>query len=396
MSDTKSRIWGLDLMRATAIIFVLVFHWLAINLNGVEYSDIVYYSSILGYLGVEFFFVLSGFLIGGILIKLYVNEKFTLTTIWHFWIKRWLRTLPLYYSILLVYLLYAQVKHIHISGVWKYVLFVQNFFEYNTHNNDFYGVSWSLAIEEWFYLSFPLILYITHLLLNKSMSSRKIIFITIILYLALPLCERLYLAYLSDDISWKSVFRKAVVCREDSIAFGVLGSFLFVYAKDKIYHNKLVFFVFGSTILIFCSLIFIQEVAKDYFYNTGGVSIFSKTLLFSLVNFGILFMLPFFYYTTTTSNLFSLCISYVSKISYSLYLNHMLVLLFVNKLLKFFISTQSSIYLYCNVVLFIVFSFLLSSLTYKYIEQTFLKLRDKIWNDKYKIIAIRKEPALPR
>jgi len=96
--DYEKRVFGLDLMRALAIIFVVIGHggWILdkanTNFPWIRFID-----------GVELFFVLSGFLIGGILIKIFQNtESLNLNTIWDFWIRRWFRTLPNYYLVLVL------------------------------------------------------------------------------------------------------------------------------------------------------------------------------------------------------------------------------------------------------------------------------------------------------
>ena len=141
---------GLDLIRATAIGFVLLSHmgtftYMPDNLN-----------YMLGYWGVELFFVLSGFLIGRILINNLINN----VTIFSFWKRRWLRTLPSYFLFLSVNTVIAITMQWGI-GKWKvitYLIFVQNL--YFPASPNFFLESWSLSVEEWFYISIPLVFYL--------------------------------------------------------------------------------------------------------------------------------------------------------------------------------------------------------------------------------------------
>src|SRR5690606_10309411 len=94
--DLTSRVWGLDIMRAIAIMTVLISHSSQFILDGS--SSLMYHS---GVAGVEIFFVLSGFLIGGILIKVFQKE-YSLNNILNFWKRRWIRTIPNYYLALLI------------------------------------------------------------------------------------------------------------------------------------------------------------------------------------------------------------------------------------------------------------------------------------------------------
>ena len=120
----ENRVFGLDLMRALAIIFVVIGHggWILDKANThfpwIRFID-----------GVELFFVLSGFLIGGILIKIFQNAKsIKLETIWSFWIRRWFRTLPNYYLVLvlnIVVVYFGIIKEDFTQFNWKFFLFLQ-------------------------------------------------------------------------------------------------------------------------------------------------------------------------------------------------------------------------------------------------------------------------------
>ena len=97
-SDYNKRVFGLDLMRALAILFVVIGHGGHLlekantNFPWIKLID-----------GVELFFVLSGFLIGGIIIKEFQNNgTFGIKQIFHFWKRRWFRTLPNHYLILIL------------------------------------------------------------------------------------------------------------------------------------------------------------------------------------------------------------------------------------------------------------------------------------------------------
>lgn len=118
-----------------------------------------------GWAGVDLFFVLSGYLIGNqILSPIARKEPFSLKT---FFARRLLRTLPNYYFVLALYLLFPSV----IGGssaapIWKFLTFTQNF---GLAYGQTFTHSWSLCIEEQFYLILPLVAL---LLARFSRSSR--------------------------------------------------------------------------------------------------------------------------------------------------------------------------------------------------------------------------------
>src|SRR4051812_45813147 len=133
----EGRNFGLDVVRCLAITCVLTAH------SGVY----TFFGLNLGFVGVEIFFVLSGFLIGQILVRDFAAPADS-RIIFKFYLHRWLRTLPLYLLVLIV-------KDLCEDGGTHL-----RFYFFSQRNSDltFFPVSWSLQIEEWFYLLLPLFL----------------------------------------------------------------------------------------------------------------------------------------------------------------------------------------------------------------------------------------------
>jgi len=146
-TQAAARSDGLDLARALAILLVCIAHFG--GLFAADTSPIFAALIYAGNAGVELFFSLSGFLIGRILIRL-ARDGLTAGSIGNFWARRWLRTLPLYYVTLVVVCWWL--------GLWdlRSFLFVQNF-GFQSRPQPMI-VSWSLVMEEYFYLSFPLLM----------------------------------------------------------------------------------------------------------------------------------------------------------------------------------------------------------------------------------------------
>nr|BDT31527.1 acyltransferase [Myxococcus sp. MH1] len=146
------RMDGLDVLRAFAILGVLVFHAPAAVHDAVPYA--VRFAFAHGWMGVDLFFVLSGYLVGR---QVFATEEGpTLgAQLRTFWLKRWMRTLPLYFVVLALYALKPWlVGTPFVGGGWHYALFLQNF----GHPRDFVQ-SWSLCVEEHFYLVLPLLAF---------------------------------------------------------------------------------------------------------------------------------------------------------------------------------------------------------------------------------------------
>ena len=140
---------GLDLLRALAIILVVVYH---AALFGFKLPGRV---DRFGWIGVDLFFVLSGYLIGGqLLASLARDQRIKLG---RFFTRRALRIVPAYFVVLAIYfLLPAWGEYPEMSQpLWKFLLSVQNI---ALHGGTAFSHAWSLAVEDQFYVALPFLL----------------------------------------------------------------------------------------------------------------------------------------------------------------------------------------------------------------------------------------------
>jgi peptidoglycan/LPS O-acetylase OafA/YrhL len=155
-----SHIPQLDGVRGIAILAVMLVHS-ADRLNSLGVRSIFRY----GWVGVDLFFVLSGFLITRILLQARESDRFFR----NFYVRRALRVWPLYYSIVVLTFALAPsvVSHYGLQasqatdcrGALVYVLFLQNLWHSSIPLNPMLGVTWSLAIEEQFYVVWPALVF---------------------------------------------------------------------------------------------------------------------------------------------------------------------------------------------------------------------------------------------
>jgi len=150
---------SIDGIRAVSILLVMVYHIFLVyeksnpnesiesmlNQLGMGWSWVVN-----GDKGVDVFFVMSGFLITGILLRTYA--KLGHLNLKNFYIRRYLRLTPVYYFMLVVYFLLSAPNS---ENIWANFLYVSNFIDYKDQAA---GWTWSLAVEEQFYFIYPLIL----------------------------------------------------------------------------------------------------------------------------------------------------------------------------------------------------------------------------------------------
>lgn len=157
-----NRIKIIDGIRGIAILLVIAYHYVFGNavLDSPLANKLIKFLN-LGWSGVDLFFVLSGFLIVGILL----DSKGSNTYFSTFYIRRGLRILPLYYILLLLYLILPEFilnDDLFKDSVpfWSYLSFTQNFFMIR-HNFGlgWIAITWSLAVEEQFYLLLPALIW---------------------------------------------------------------------------------------------------------------------------------------------------------------------------------------------------------------------------------------------
>ncbi|MEM6414830.1 MAG: acyltransferase [Pseudomonadota bacterium] len=146
----------LDLLRCVAIILVLLRHGCrALNAQGMEYPPFIQNLMINGWIGVDLFFVLSGYLIGCSLADL--QQKNTKASLIVFFRKRAYRILPAYYTVLILSVLFIVMREpVGLDNVsWRllyHMLMMQDYFPANIN-----VVFWSLGVEAKFYLIAPLL-----------------------------------------------------------------------------------------------------------------------------------------------------------------------------------------------------------------------------------------------
>ncbi|MGN6152879.1 MAG: acyltransferase family protein [Lysobacteraceae bacterium] len=145
------RLPGLDSLRAIAVVWTMLFHSFLVGGLGEHGS----WLSRFGWMGVDLFFVLSGFLIGQqVLAPLARGEGLSFRD---FWLRRAFRILPAYWAMLALYLLWPGFREAPgMEPWWKFAGFVVNLSIDYTANAAF-SHAWSLCVEEHFYLLFPLL-----------------------------------------------------------------------------------------------------------------------------------------------------------------------------------------------------------------------------------------------
>lgn len=344
---------GLDGLRAIAVLGIIIYHLNKQWLTG-------------GFLGVDTFFVISGYLITSLLLKEYDDTG--IIKLKSFWIRRLKRLLPAVIVLLMVVgtatlLLKSdniiRVKHDIIAAIfyvsnWWYIAKDVNYFE----QFSFMPLKhlWSLAIEEQFYIFFPVIL-VTLLLTIKKRYKIGFIFLGVSI---ISLGLMMFIYSINGDHS-RVYF--GTDTRLQTLLLGVILAFLWPPFKLKNDPPKVVKYVIDSigslSFIVLILLFFIINDETNWIYDGGFylISILTLFIIASVVH-------P----STWIAKIFSNpVLVFIGKRSYSLYLWHFAVISFVH---SYYVDGQIPVYVYfIDISLTIIFA----ELSYRFIETPFRK-----------------------
>ncbi len=337
-----------DGLRAISILCVILYH----TSQSFKLDSVLMDS---GNIGVDLFFIISGFLITTLLIR--EKEKYGQINLKNFYIRRILRIFPLYYLLLffhlflVIYVLNAKypVESQQFLNNFKYFFtYTSNWFvNRNEETRTIFYYAWSLAAEEQFYLFWPLILYIC---VKRSYSFLVIIIVSLLSLLFSP-------SFGVVAVSSPSVLITILSNIPLAICLGVISALLL--------HSR-----YGQKIFDLISAWPVLEI-----------SLLAVVLLYILYAYGLTSKLPLLLaMATLTACLATNRVSFISsffqnnvivsfgKVSYGLYLYHLLI---VNVVLALngLIELPSVI----NISLIIIISYFVSYLSYKYFEMFFLE-----------------------
>jgi peptidoglycan/LPS O-acetylase OafA/YrhL len=407
MKVKLSYIPELDGIRALAAFLVMLTHWPNVLL-----------SLKFGWIGVNIFFVLSGFLITRILVA--EKEQSLKSYLQQFYFKRSLRIFPLYYAfILLGLILFLLVSswfpsllaiESYKSGydtitkdfAWYFAyaynikINLRYFFEWNDSSNHFFGHLWSLAVEEQFYLIFPFIVYFASL---KNL--KRVILGLIIICPLLRLWAALYGHTLVTDSYWfGELFYSNTLLQADALAWGAAIT-LFDFKFKKHYLNFVLVFAIWLLVGLTC-LFFLRKAGyflvegKSLGYNFPGfwyqqftpywfinIRPFYQSILVNVL--AVALILPATQNKPLFAKIFNFpIVSYFGKISYGIYLFHNPIMaLFViagGYLGGWYLFTANPVIEIFVFIIYFLVVFGVAHLSYQYFEKIFLKFKN---NPKY-------------
>lgn len=383
MSD--KRILEIDGIRAIACLLVLTLHCVVGPLpllEGTLAYEIRFVFLIFLAGGVDLFFVLSGFLIGGILL----DNRESRNIFRVFWARRITRIFPVYYLLVALYGLillapqlppWLQVFQITTVPYWSYATFTQNFAmaAVQSGGSDFLGVTWSLAVEEQFYLILPL--------LAVLLSRRWLMVTAAIAIIATPLIRTYFWSHIG--FHWAYIL---LPCRMDTLMWGVIAAY--IIRNEKALQCVQRYRRWGDLIAaaIFLSIIFqaLPTLAAWLFPSKTEES-YPKLLIITLQNasLAVLLMWGVLRVFTVDRSASRYCavlrwqpLRVIGLISYSAYMIHQII----NNMVHVSIHGNEPVLTgwgdFYIPILVLGITFILAGLSYRFIEEPFRRLGRRI------------------
>jgi peptidoglycan/LPS O-acetylase OafA/YrhL len=231
------RIPELDGLRGVAIFLVILCHYIGGNPPGARHSFTRRIAEVLdlGAVGVDLFFILSGFLIGGILLDSRSSPRYYRT----FYLRRFFRIIPIYYLWLALFGLamlaakmwnvWGGVEFHTVVPYWAYFVFLQNYFQGATWVQVYWlGPLWSLAVEEQFYLlAPPVVRKLPPVRLLKVLSGVLVFSLLLRLFLSSMYGASYGYWGINASTDW-------MPCRADDLALGMIVATLWANPQSRI------------------------------------------------------------------------------------------------------------------------------------------------------------------
>lgn len=336
---------GLDGMRAIAVLIVVTYH------AGWPFP---------AGLGVSAFFVISGFLITWLLLK--EVDRSRSIDLRSFYLRRALRIFPAYYAFILVSLVadYLSGDRRSLDAAVPALLYVQNYYNaLHDHPSISIAHAWSLSIEEQFYLLWPFLL--TFLIRLPV----RVIAAAISLFILLVVAWRIFVFFYTDlGTSW---IYNAFDTRADSLAVGCLLAVSLNLQRahqilERVTKSRLAPFAVLLTLVVWR---YFQSAELRYTVGLTVEPILLSVLILQLMR-------------VSTDSGWSFLnwkpIAYIGRLSYGMYLYHVLALAVTSKLLRHLNALNQAWYLILGVCMTIA----LAAASYHWYEKYFLRLKGRL------------------
>ena len=368
---SSGRIPELDGLRGMAILMVILYHFISMSpvappnrlVHGLQIAFQM------GWAGVDLFFVLSGFLIGGILLEAKGSPRYFRT----FYLRRIHRIFPIYYIWIVAYFLLAFTPLLHWVGplgiavdkltiIPVYILFLENtaWSRGPAFRTGWLSGLWSLAVEEQFYLIMPAVV--------RFLSRRALVISLFLAIFGAPAARILVYKYIVPSHGAAPYI--LTPCRADALAMGVLLAVIWREERWKTWLHSHVGWLYGILGLLLAGVLYLNFIGETQYGYTMTVwgyscldSFFAMLLLLALV-------VPRGFWA-------SICrwpiLIELGGISYCVYIIHGAVYEFCHSLLSTPSSGISSIRALVATVFAAAITWVIAKLSWRYLEHPMIR-----------------------
>ena len=366
MSPAPGHAFGLDALRATAVASVLLAHGSLFHADahpGARFVLVIF-----GVLGVEIFFALSGFLVGRQLLLVAEGRA----GLWRFLVRRWVRTLPNYFLFLAINaaLVWWVIDRQHPDA--RFLWFGQALAWPAT--SQFFPESWSLAIEEWFYL----IAALGFALAAAMRASPRTLGWALVAVLVAGPVARLAVQ-LAAAVPIDAGVRKISLTRLDALAYGLGCAWLERYRPERFERLKAVAVRVIGVVLAIAGAVLLAAWSIDLRVFEPARSLRDQVLaaaLFSALPMAAACALPFLSSWRPARGRLVGGIGHVSAWSYSIYLVHFPLLLVMGQ--RWVVPAGDAAWSVARTTTWLVATLGLSALVYARFESPLLRRRPSL------------------
>jgi len=373
-NDSGGRVVALDGIRGLACLFVVVHHYFTGVANYTPESEVTRFIweilAVFFLSGVDLFYVLSGFLVGGIIIDYHKSPNFLKV----FFIRRACRILPLYYALVLSYVIlppllfrwgalgaWADTWLLERPlPLWSYLTFMQSYVMglEGTSGAKWLAITWSVSVEEQFYLLMPLVFLL--------LGAYRAAIVTLTGILLAPAVRY----YLFENVSFYAGYM-FFPGRMDTIFWGVLLAFLMRSEKYRLIANR-----YALSLFIVGGLAFVSVAVSNL--GTVQIPVFVRFTALAIFYFVVMWVVVEQRFTWLDAALRTRFLTFTGMISYAAYMVHQLVNGLMHGLLFGSKPQLSSLERFMATGFSIVLVYAFCYLSYRYFEGPILRAGKRV------------------
>jgi peptidoglycan/LPS O-acetylase OafA/YrhL len=368
------RNFGLDVLRSVSITVVLMNHGFLgffIGSGLSRFEGWAAAASACAVFSIEWLFVLSGFLIGSMMIRSFETRGGLRASARDFWLRRWFRTVPNYYLFLAVNAALVWWGIGEGRFTWSFAVFSQNLAS-PQQTPLFFAEAWSLALDEWFYFLMPLLVGLAAL--APRLQRRQVFWIAALALIVLPTVLRGAVTPPAHFFEWDERIRRVTVMHLDATGWGVLAAIINRWHSDWWRRRQGLKALAGGLLMLGAVAAMFYFIRVDWRGFAGGR--FNDLALITAPALGVVLILPWLSARAPGTGMARRLSALIGDYSYSIYLCHFPLMLTLGYAVRSMGWNMASV-VWLVVPLWLALVLLLSALVFHGFEKPISDLRER-------------------